>query len=462
MSSRGCGERGLGGVPLSGALASPTNNDSTNATAVVVFPDSAVWDGPLVQRVVTLSVIMFFTLAGNAAIVAVLARPRAAMRSSSRVNLFILHLAVGDLAVGLFTQTSEILFEVSGSWVLGALGCKLVVYVQMVTLASTTFILASMSYDRYAAICRPLESRSGLRRAKAMLVTSWALAFIFAIPQLFIFVEVQTGVTVSGQPHMECLSVGYTRHWQRQLYFSWLTLYILVVPGLLISACYLRLLRVVWTASAPDGAGFLVAAGSKDRDQIGASFKANGKGPLPTLRRCAQAHPLLPRARAKTLKLTVCIIASFMLCWIPYFAVHNVRIHSHYCIKVPRAVIVFAETVALLNSAVNPIFYGLFNVHIRRGLCEILCRGRGGGRSRSCYYGRDSTLRQRGLTTAQVVALTTSTCAPDASSLASPALSNGRLLQLQQLQDQDSVNLSNVEAVPLVAINGNAAAACEV
>ncbi|XP_049268803.1 annetocin receptor [Rhipicephalus sanguineus] len=462
MSSRTCGQRGLGGVPLPGALELSANNESTNVSSVVVFPDSAVWDGPFVQRVATLSVIMLFTLAGNAAIVAVLARPRAALRSSSRVNLFILHLAVGDLAVGLFTQTSEILFEVSGSWVLGPLGCKLVVYVQMVTLASTTFILASMSYDRYAAICRPLESRSGLRRAKAMLATSWVLAFIFAIPQLFIFVEVQTGVTVSGQPHMECLSVGYTRHWQRQLYFSWLTLYILVVPGLLISACYLRLLRVVWTASAPDGAGFLVAAGSKDKDQIGASFKSNGKGPPPTLRRCTQAHPLLPRARAKTLKLTVCIIASFLLCWIPYFAVHNVRIHSHYCIKVPRAIIVFAETVALLNSAVNPIFYGLFNVHIRRGLCEILSRARGSSRRRSCYYGHDSTLRQRGRTTAHAVALTTSTCAPDASSLASPAHHNGRLLQQLQHDEQDSVHLGNVEEVPLVAINGNATPPCAV
>nr|XP_037276587.1 gonadotropin-releasing hormone II receptor-like [Rhipicephalus microplus] len=445
MSSRTCNQRGLGGVPLPGALELPANNESTNVSSLVVFPDSAVWDGPLVQRVATLSVIMLFTLAGNAAIVAVLARPRAAFRSSSRVNLFILHLAVGDLAVGLFTQTSEILFEVSGSWVLGPLGCKLVVYVQMVTLASTTFILASMSYDRYAAICRPLESRSGLRRAKAMLAASWVLAFIFAIPQLFIFVEVQTGVTVSGQPHMECLSVGYTQHWQRQLYFSWLTLYILVVPGLLISACYLRLLRVVWTAS----------------DQIGASFRSNGKGPLPTLRRCTQAHPLLPRARAKTLKLTVCIIASFMLCWIPYFAVHNVRIHSHYCIKVPRAVIVFAETVALLNSAVNPIFYGLFNVHIRRGLCEILSRARGRSRCRSCYFGQDSTLRQRGRTMAHAVALTTSTCAPDASSLASPAHHNGRLLQVQH-DEQDSVHLGNVEEVPLVAINGKATTPCAV
>ncbi|KAL1429587.1 hypothetical protein MTO96_016038 [Rhipicephalus appendiculatus] len=299
MGTGSCGQRGLGGVPLPGTVASWTNG----SVEAVVFPDAVVWDASLVQRVVPLSVIMFFTLAGNAAIVAVLARPRAAKRAS-RVNLFILHLAIGDLAVGLFTQSSEMLFEISGGWVLGGPACKAVVYVQMVTLASTTFILASMSYDRYAAICRPLESRSGLRRAKAMVAVSWAMAFLLALPQLFIFVQVQTGVTTSGRPHYECLSVGYTRHWQRQLYFSWLTLYILVAPGILISACYLRLLRTVWAASGSDGANCLVTT-STSSQRSKESDKANGKSSPPLLRRCAKGHPLLPRARAKTLKLTV-------------------------------------------------------------------------------------------------------------------------------------------------------------
>lgn len=266
------------------------------------------------------------------------------------------------------------------------MGCKAVVYMQIVTLASTTFILTSMSYDRYTAICRPLEPRSGVRRARCMVAASWALAFLLATPQLFIFVQVQTGVTMSGRPHLECLSVGYTHHWQRQVYFTWLTLYILVVPGLLISAFYLSLLRAVWAASGPD-VGMVLT-----------SSKESGNG-SPTLRRCTKSQPLLPRARAKTLKMTVCIIASFILCWIPYFAVHNVRIHSHYCVKVPRSVIVFAETLALLNSAVNPIYYGLFNVHIRRGLRDIL-RAR---RRRDC---RSTIFRPCG---------TTTTCAADQS-----------------------------------------------
>lgn len=45
---------------------------------------------------------------------------------------------------------------------------------------------------------------------------------------------------------------------------------------------------------------------------------------------------------------------------------------SNYTIKIPRTVIIGAETLALLNSALNPIFYGYFNVRVRKGFIEIV------------------------------------------------------------------------------------------
>ncbi len=50
--------------------------------------------------------------------------------------------------VCLFTMTTEILFVAFGEWILGALACKLIVYGQIVTLASATFLLTGMAIDR--------------------------------------------------------------------------------------------------------------------------------------------------------------------------------------------------------------------------------------------------------------------------------------------------------------------------
>ncbi|KFM64540.1 Gonadotropin-releasing hormone II receptor, partial [Stegodyphus mimosarum] len=83
---------------------------------------------------------------------------------------------------------------------------------------------------------------------------------------------------------------------------------------------------------------------------------------------------MIPRAKIKTLKLTICIIASFIICWTPYFIVNNIRIYSNYSIIVSRSVILGVQTLALFNSALNPVFYGYFNVHLRKDFREIVYR----------------------------------------------------------------------------------------
>jgi len=89
--------------------------------------------------------------------------------------------------------TVQVLFVAfDKAWILGAALCKLLLYGQIVTLACTTFILTSMSLDRYLAICHPLGSATVSRsRPKLMIAVSWLLAFIFASPQLAIFTQVR-------------------------------------------------------------------------------------------------------------------------------------------------------------------------------------------------------------------------------------------------------------------------------
>lgn len=159
-----------------------------NPPALTLLNHTDRWTPEGIQRLVTLSILMVVTLIGNVTLIAVLASSTKYRTLNRRVNIFIVNLAAGDLTVCSFTMTSEVLFVVhEKSWVLGDAACRVILYVQIVTLASTTFILTAMSIDRYLVVSRPLRyAAAGGSRATKMIVVSWVMALIFAAPQVII------------------------------------------------------------------------------------------------------------------------------------------------------------------------------------------------------------------------------------------------------------------------------------
>ena len=326
--------------------------DNTELGGLPLVYHGDIWTPAVVQRISILSFIMILTLCGNIIIITVLTCSKY-KKLNSRVNIFIVNLAIGDLTVCAFTMTTEILFVVfEQAWVLGATLCKTLLYAQIVTLASTTFILTAMSFDRYTAICKPLSLGATSSKARRSIVISWLLAFVFASPQLLIFKQVAVGVYPNGDIKYKCRSKGYTAWWQRKLYFTFMTVYILIIPALLISYCYINVVRVVWQQG-------------KDKGSDGVALR----------RSCADKRAI-PRAKVKTIKMTLSIIFSFIACWTPYFIVHLIHIWSEYKYEIPETMYVIAETAALLNSALNPILYGCFNIKMKRGLFEVFCPNR--------------------------------------------------------------------------------------
>lgn len=313
-------------------------------------PESGIWAPDVIQRVVTLVVIMIITLVGNTIIIIVLTCSKYRKRNS-RVNIFIVNLAIGDLTVCFCTMTTEILFVAFGEWVLGAAACKILTYAQIITLASTTFILTAMSFDRYVAICNPLSFGTTTSRARKMILMSWVMAFIFALPQLFIFVQTNEGYNSKGEIKYRCRSKGYTEEWQRKVYFTFMTVYILIIPAILITFFYVNVVLVVWR-----------------QGKVIMSSKGNG-----ILRRSMADKRAIPRAKIKTIRMTFSIIATFIACWTPYFVCTLVLIYSNYQHDIPKSVMAFAETIALLQSGLNPLLYGFFNIKLKRGLMEVFC-----------------------------------------------------------------------------------------
>lgn len=324
---------------------------TTVVTTTVFVEEDEIWTADVIQRVVSIVIIMVLTLIGNTAILLVLTCSKYRKRNN-RVNIFIINLAIGDLTVCFVTMTTEILFVAFGEWVLGNIGCKVLTYIQVVTLSSTTFLLAAMGFDRYMAICRPLRFTSSSSRARTMIIISWLFSFIVSIPQLFIFVQTVDGVHADQTLKYGCHSKGYTAPWQRKTYITFMSFYILIFPSIWLSFCYINVARVVWKQGRSD------------------NCIANSNT---SLRRFIVNKGVISLAKMKTVKMTFCIILTFIACWTPYFVTTLCLIYSNYTLHIPNSVMAFAETIALLQSAVNPIVYGIFNIKIFRALAEVLC-----------------------------------------------------------------------------------------
>lgn len=118
---------------------------SENTSYFKPFDDS--WSIDKIIRISILIGIMCLTFVGNVYILFELFFRR--RRNRTRLHCFILNLAIGDLAVFCFTMTSELFLLIyDQEWILGNVACKLTLYIQVVTIASTTFINVAMTYDR--------------------------------------------------------------------------------------------------------------------------------------------------------------------------------------------------------------------------------------------------------------------------------------------------------------------------
>ena len=122
-------------------------NTTTDGYDLPIRYAARVWSPEVTSRIAAIVVIMVLTLAGNSALLWLIAREARIRRK--RVNVFLINLAVSDLIICVVTMTTEVFFLAFGEWVFGAIACKLAVYAQMVTLAGATFLLTGMSIDHY-------------------------------------------------------------------------------------------------------------------------------------------------------------------------------------------------------------------------------------------------------------------------------------------------------------------------
>jgi len=84
-----------------------TLGTSTSSSRYELVTHGQIWTSDVVQRIATLVPLMAVSLLGNAITVVVLTCSKY-RKLNSRINIFIINLAIGDLAVCCFTMTTEV------------------------------------------------------------------------------------------------------------------------------------------------------------------------------------------------------------------------------------------------------------------------------------------------------------------------------------------------------------------
>ncbi|XP_062385124.1 gonadotropin-releasing hormone II receptor-like [Sardina pilchardus] len=327
----------------SSSSSSPSPSDSS-------LPPLAEWEAPTFTvaarfRVAATAVLFVFAAASNLAVLLSVTRGRG-RRLASHLRPLIASLASADLVMTFVVMPLDAAWNVTVQWYAGNAMCKLLCFLKLFAMHSAAFILVVVSLDRHHAILHPLDALDAGRRNKRMLCVAWTLSVLLASPQLFIF----RAVKAEGVDFVQCVTHGSFQHrWQETAYnmFHFVTLY--VFPLLVMSFCYTRILIEI-------------------NRQMHRN-KATKGGGEPCLRR--SGTDMIPKARMKTLKMTIVIVASFVVCWTPYYLLgiwywfqpQMLQVTPEY---VHHALFVFGN----LNTCCDPVIYGFYTASFRADLAR--------------------------------------------------------------------------------------------
>ncbi|KAJ8377901.1 hypothetical protein AAFF_G00250520 [Aldrovandia affinis] len=333
------------------AMPTPTPTEPPQNSSLPPTPPSH-WETPAFTRaaqfrVAATLVLFLFAAASNLSVLASVVWGRG-RRLASHLRPLIASLAAADLMMTFVVMPLDAAWNVTVQWRAGDALCKLLCFLKLFAMHSAAFILVVISLDRHHAILHPLDALDAGRRNRRMLLLAWALSLLLASPQLFIF----RAIKADGVDFTQCVTHGSFRHrWQETVYnmFHFVTLY--VVPLLVMSCCYTRILI-----------------------EITRQMHRN-KGGEAYLRR--SGTDMIPKARMKTLKMTIVIVVSFVVCWTPYYLLgiwywfhpQMLRVTPEY---VHHVLFVFGN----LNTCCDPVIYGLYTPSFRADLAACWCRRR--------------------------------------------------------------------------------------
>ncbi|KAM4794885.1 vasopressin V1b receptor [Rhinophrynus dorsalis] len=315
-----------------------------------IFNDTDPRDENLAKvEVALLGTILAVTTLGNLGVLFAIYRRRKKM---TRMHLFIVHLAITDLAVALFQILPQMIWDITFRFIGSDPLCRIVKYAQVMSMFSSTYMLMMMTIDRYIAVCHPLKTlQQPSRHAYFMIGATWSLSCILSLPQVFIFSmkEISQGAGV-----IDCWA-DFRYPWGAKAYITWTTVSIFVVPVGILVLCY----SMICCEICKNLKGKIQTSGAGQRESNGQVMPSR-----------VSSIRTISRAKIRTVKMTFVIVLSYILCWMPFFSVQMWSVWDANAPDEDSTDFLFTITMLLssLSSCSNPWIYMFYS-------SPQLCRG---------------------------------------------------------------------------------------
>ncbi|XP_061669373.1 putative gonadotropin-releasing hormone II receptor [Syngnathoides biaculeatus] len=290
-------------------------------------------------------VIVTFILCGVSAFcnLAVLRAAYTDRKRKSHVRVLIVNLTLADLLATFVVMPVDAVWNITVQWVAGDLTCRLLMFLKLLAMYSGAFVTVVISLDRQSAILHPLAINKARRRNKFMLAAAWGMSVLLSVPQMFLFHI----VTIKHpQDFMQCTTRGSFKSHSYETAYNMFTFFCLfLLPLVIMITCYTRI--------------FFAISKRLKKDNVSSTD---------VQLRCSKNN--IPRARMRTLKMSVVIVLSFIICWTPYYL-----LGLWYWFfpddlegKVSHALTHLLFIFGLVNACLDPLIYGLFTIRFRKGL----------------------------------------------------------------------------------------------
>ena len=294
----------------------------------------------LLEETIVLSSVMVAALVGNVLVGLVFYKVRT-LRSN--VNCFFVNMALSDVLFPLVVLPKILVSKYhSGQWLIaGAIGkflCPLSFFLQDVSTAASISSLVLISFERFVAVVFPLKIRQLTPTLRAWCIAfTWITAVAWSSP-LFYAVKLKetTNYTLCSYDWAPAFDhTKASKTYALALFFGlWL------VPAIVMSALY--------TVTAISMA--------KNKTRIS--------------RRSSQRR----KQTRKVLILSIAVMLSFYLCWVPFHVYVLLFVFSDICKSTIVKLINPALYLAFSSTAVNPILLFTFSQKFRKGLISLFCR----------------------------------------------------------------------------------------